>query len=157
MNESPDLILRRYHQDKIGTLGLIHYGANFVAYTLEDVYRDVKVMRETRIPSGRYEIVIHEALTGKTKQYREKYGWFDYHMILKDVPGFEGILIHVGNTVADTEGCLLIGDRPSGLSQVVGIASSALRFEKFYHLFYYQKLKKGDRLWIDIRDEDTFL
>jgi hypothetical protein len=65
--------------------------------------------------------------------------------LLVDVPGFEGVRIHPGNTSADTEGCLLPGrtrtDRTVGESKV---AFNAL-FGKIQ-----QGLNDGDKCEIEI-------
>jgi hypothetical protein len=61
-----------------------------------------KVKGESAIPYGAYK-------ARKTRS--PKYGRDMWE--LQDVPGFQGIRIHSGNTEADTEGCLLLGRRIS--------------------------------------------
>ena len=82
----------------------------FLAYTLEDEYRKEKKYGETRIPNGTYRLALR-----KTGGYHQKYSkrFSDIHvgmLHVTDVPGFEYILIHCGNTDEHTAGCLLVGD-----------------------------------------------
>ena len=82
----------------------------FLAYTLEDEQRDEKIYGETRIPNGTYELGLR-----KTGGYHAKYSkrFKDIHigmLHVTNVPGFEYILIHCGNTDEHTAGCLLVGD-----------------------------------------------
>ena len=82
----------------------------FLAYTLEDEYRDKKEYGETRIPDGTYKLDLR-----KTGGYHQKYSkrFKDIHvgmLHVTNVPGFEYILIHCGNTDEHTAGCLLVGD-----------------------------------------------
>ena len=82
----------------------------FLAYTLEDEQRDVKVYGETRIPAGTYKLKLR-TVGGFHSRYTGKYGDMHKGMIwVQDVPGFEYILWHTGNTDEDTAGCLLLGD-----------------------------------------------
>ncbi len=82
----------------------------FLAYTLEDEYRDEKKYGETRIPDGTYKLDLR-----KTGGYHQKYSkrFKDIHvgmLHVTNVPGFDYILIHCGNTDEHTAGCLLVGD-----------------------------------------------
>ena len=82
----------------------------FLAYTLEDEYRKIKKYGETRIPDGTYKLEFR-----KTGGYHQRYSkrFPDIHigmLHVTNVPGFEYILIHCGNTDEHTAGCLLIGD-----------------------------------------------
>ena len=83
---------------------------NFLSYTLEDEYRKEKVMHETRIPAGTYKVTLR-TVGGFHAKYTERYGEMHKGMLwVCDVPGFEYILIHTGNTDEHTSGCLLVGD-----------------------------------------------
>ena len=82
----------------------------FLAYTLEDEQRDVKVWGETRIPAGTYKLKLRTE-GGFHSRYVSKYGDFHKGMIwVQDVPGFEYILWHTGNTDEHTAGCLIVGN-----------------------------------------------
>ena len=85
-------------------------GREFLCYTLEDQYQTKKVMQETRIPAGKYEIKYRKE-GGFNKRYSERYPDIHRGMLhVTNVPNFKWILIHVGNTDEHTAGCLLLGD-----------------------------------------------
>ena len=82
----------------------------FLAYTLEDEYRDEKVFGETRIPDGTYKLGLRKE-GGYHAKYSKRFDDIHIGMLhVLDVPNFEYILIHCGNTDEHTAGCLLVGD-----------------------------------------------
>jgi len=82
----------------------------FLAYTLEDEQRDTKVFGETRIPNGDYKLGLRK-VGGYHARYTKRFPHIHIGMLhVLDVPGFEYILIHCGNTDEHTAGCLLVGD-----------------------------------------------
>ena len=100
-----ELKLRRDVFTVISTMGelFIDGSAERECYTLEDEDRALeaggqKVYAKTAIPRGRYKVVL---------DWSPKYGRDMPHVL--DVPGFEGIRIHSGNSAEDTEGCILVG------------------------------------------------
>ena len=72
----------------------------FICHTLEDVQRDVKIKAETAIPWGMYKVVI--TMSNRFKRRLP---------LLLDVPNFEGVRIHGGNSEKNTEGCILVAAR----------------------------------------------
>ncbi len=93
------LLLKRFsHSDK-STIGKLFLDGAFFCHTLEDVTRPEKVYGETAIPEGVYKVKITYSPRFKR----------DLPLLL-NVPKFEGIRIHAGNTAKDTEGCILVGD-----------------------------------------------
>ena len=104
----------RVSSGKDSTSGLLFEIDNnkrtFLAYTLEDEQRDVKVWGETRIPAGTYKLKLRTE-GGFHNRYVGKYGAMHKGMIhVQDVPGFEYILWHTGNTDEHTAGCLILGN-----------------------------------------------
>jgi len=100
---------------KDATNGLLFIDGKFECYTLEDQYQAVKVMHETCIPEGEYDIEFRKT-GGFHTRYSAKYGNSHYGMLhLQDVPGFSLILIHAGNTDEHTSGCLIIGETQQDL------------------------------------------
>ena len=97
------------------TNGLLFIDGIFECYTLEDQYQAVKVMHETCIPEGTYDIKFRKVGGFHTK-YSERYGNSHYGMLhLQDVPNFTYILIHAGNTDEHTSGCLIVGETQQDL------------------------------------------
>lgn len=149
-------ILQRFSDNRESTLGLFFkVGAmsTFKSFSLEDEFRESKVSGETRIPAGKYQLVLQKIETPKTIQYRAKYPWFKYHIMVKDVPGFIGIYIHIGNSDGDTDGCILLGD--VCLNNTIGkgeITSSTAAFKRFY-TDVFEFLEKGGVCTLEIRDE----
>jgi len=103
----------RFSSQKDSTNGVLFNvteGREFLCYTLEDEYRNEKIKGETRIPAGTYKITLR-TVGGFHGRYEKKYGEMHKGMLwVRDVPNFEYILIHTGNTDEHTAGCLLVGD-----------------------------------------------
>jgi hypothetical protein len=105
------LTVVRFYDDGKSTSGLLFIDDKFECYTIEDQHRDVKVKGDTRIPNGTYKLDLRIEGTHHT-DYKKKFPKEHIGMLhVLDVPGFEYILIHIGNTEADTAGCLLVGNQ----------------------------------------------
>ena len=103
----------RFSSEKDSTSGLLFDVTGkrkFLCYTLEDEYRTKKVMQETRIPAGEYEIKYRKE-GGHHNRYAKRFPDIHRGMLhVTNVPNFKWILIHCGNTDEHTAGCLLLGD-----------------------------------------------
>lgn len=96
------LRVERLWKKKDYTVGRLYVDGEFFCNTLEDVVRDLprekKVYGKTAIPAGTYKVIFN---------WSPKFGRNLPRLL--NVPYFEGILIHSGNTAADSAGCLLVG------------------------------------------------
>ncbi len=119
---------------KDATNGMLFIDGIFECYTLEDQYQAVKVMHETCIPEGTYDIKFRKTGGFHTK-YSERYKNAHYGMLhIQDVPNFTYILIHTGNTDEHTSGCLIVGETQQDLevSKDGFIGSSTVAYKKMY-------------------------
>ena len=106
-------ILLQRHALKAGyTIGRMEINGKYFCDTLEDTDRGlresmteaeiaaIKVKGATAIPTGTYRIDM------QTRSPR--FGRVLPRLV--SVKGYAGVLIHSGNTAADTEGCILVGE-----------------------------------------------
>ena len=128
------------------TNGLLFVNGLFECYTLEDQYQAVKVMHETCIPEGTYDIKFR-TVGGFHEKYKKRYGNDHYGMLhLQDVPNFTYILIHAGNTDEHTSGCLIVGETQQDLdiSDDGFIGHSGKAYLKLYNKVAKQLLQGKD-------------
>lgn len=124
------LLVQRYKSTPTATLGRLLIDGVFECYTLEDEFRAVKVRGETRIPAGTYKIALRTE--GEThSKYSQRFPDFHKGMLhVLNVPGFQWILIHIGNTEKDTEGCLLVGSKVD--ENAMTLSHSTVAYRKMY-------------------------
>lgn len=91
------LSIIRSKKTKYGTFGIFYINDDPLCLTLEDPWNNNKV-GVSCIPEGTYKVSKHTGL-----KYKDVW-------ILHDVPGRTAILIHSGNTIDDTRGCILVGN-----------------------------------------------
>ena len=94
--------VKRLYKTDNSTIGELTIDGKFECYTLEDKERDVKIKSETAIPKGTYKVIINQSNRFKKLM-----------PLVLNVPNFEGIRIHPGNSNHDTEGCILVGQSRS--------------------------------------------
>lgn len=144
----------RYLSSDDFTLGMLldeTNGKHFLCYTLEDEHREEKVMHETRIPAGTYNITLR-TVGGFHGRYTKKYGDMHKGMLwVRDVPGFEYILIHTGNTDEHTSGCLIVGNS----SDYKGFIGSSVDAYKRIYSAIAEALERGEEVTITYEDYDT--
>lgn len=141
----------RYNSQEGFTDGLMLINGEFQVHTLEDEFRSKKVFGETRIPKGRYKVALRTE-GGFHNRYLNKYGK-DFHkgmLHVLDVPNFEYILIHVGNSDDDTAGCLLVGMTNSA-DDAAFIGGSTSAYKKIYPIVR-DAILKGEDVYINYYD-----
>lgn len=116
-----ELTLKRIYKGDKYTIGNLYInGTQKFCDTLEDTDRsldksmsidEIKSIKQpsiTAIPTGKYSIAM-DIQSPKFKHYKQ-YAFCDgYLPRLVGVPGFDGILIHIGNKPEDSDGCILVG------------------------------------------------
>ena len=142
----------RFVSDTDTTISRVTVDGEFICFGLEDEYREEKKVGETRIPSGRYRVTLRTV-----GGFHERYGlrFPDIHqgmLHICDVPGFEYILIHCGNTDEHTKGCLLVGSQAIATPGDMSITGSAIAYKRFYPLVVSEA--ENDNLTIEFIDND---
>ena len=112
----------------------------YLCDTLEPTWRDYakgarKIKGKSAIPEGRYPVVI--TYSQKFKQ------WLP---LLLGVLNFLGVRIHAGNTVKDTQGCILVGE-----NREVGKVLNSRKHVKIVKEKIVEAKEKGEGVWIEIR------
>ncbi|RGG48123.1 DUF5675 family protein [Butyricimonas paravirosa] len=133
------LELNRIAKKPLYTIGRLFVDGKYFCDTLEDRCRDFdkeeKVMNETAIPEGIYEVIVNVSARFKRKL-----------PLLLDVPHFSGIRIHRGNTDKDTSGCILVGENKQP-GRVINSTGYELRLTELIE----KAMLAGDKIMIEIR------
>jgi hypothetical protein len=123
------------------TLGTMRFSDGYVCETLEDPVREgPKVVGDTAIPSGTYQITIT-----RSKRFNRMMP------LLNNVPGFGGVRLHCGNGVWDTAGCVLVGSDRGPFS--AGADQTILRSREAMDQVQHRiaaALVAGEPVWLDI-------
>lgn len=153
-----EIVLTRVLSTDEESIGLLDVDRKFECFSLEDEFRTHKVMHETRIPAGIYDIKLREA-----GRIHEKYairfkGMHKGVLHLQDVPGFTYIYIHCGNTDDHTSGCILVGNQISKRSDLQGGSELAVLHSTTAYTNLYKKcieaFERKENVSIRVIDED---
>jgi hypothetical protein len=134
-----ELLLKRIARRDTYTIGHLYIDGVYFCDTIEDTDRGLsdslpvsvnlakKRKGATAIPTGHYLVTLSVTSPrfGRRKQYAFCNGKLPR---LIGVPAFEGVLIHIGNTAKDTEGCILVGRN----TKVGKVMESAATFRALY-------------------------
>lgn len=136
---------RRFFAEEY-TIGSLSIDGVQFCDTLEDKNRDHnkdgdlngpgegKVYAKTAIPFGTYKVIVNRSPKFKRELPR-----------LLDVPNFEGVLIHRGNTAKDSAGCILLGE-----NKVKGQVINSTQYENELVRLLKYAIKKREEIEIEI-------
>jgi hypothetical protein len=137
------LLLKRRFKGESYTIGSLFLNSVYFCDTLEDKDRGLKqdtalyeiaktkIKHKTAIPAGIYEVIVNMSPAKKRLLPR-----------LLNVPGFDGILIHRGNTEDDSSGCILVGE-----NKVKGKVINSTKYEEKL----VEILKNQNKIYIEIQ------
>lgn len=131
-----NLILTRNEFTDTSTIGEFNVANGlFQCSSLEDTVRRVKKFGETAIPAGLYRAVLATSF---------KFGFVPH---ILNVPYFEGILIHNGNSPENTHGCILVGKYDRAQKNWIGESRNTLKSL----MLVLKELNEKEELWLEIR------
>lgn len=139
------ILVKRIAKLPTYTIGRLYIDGEYICNTIEDTDRGLtqntplseisskKVYGKTAIPSGTYQVTMNVVSPKfKSRAWAKPYGGKLPRLL--NVPGFDGVLIHVGNTAEDSLGCILVG-----YNTVKGkVTSSTAAFNKVMKLLQNQ-------------------
>lgn len=147
------LLLKRIANRPTYCIGKLYIDGEFFSDTVEDTDRGLeqsmsldeikskKVYGKTAIPKGTYDITMN-IVSPKFKNRVWAKPYEGKLPRLLNVPGYEGVLIHVGNKAEDSLGCVLVGE-----NKIVGkIVNSTATFHKLMKIL----TKAEDKITITI-------
>lgn len=145
-----ELLVKRNWKKPEYTIGRLFVDGKYLCNTLEDKVRDLtkskKIAGQTAIPAGRYEVTM-DVISPKYSK-KSAYNWCKGRLPrLLDVPQFDGILIHAGNTPKDTEGCILVGRN----TIVGGLTESQKCLKQLWNILEAAH-NKHERIYIVLED-----
>ena len=136
--KNPIIRVERFAFHKDCTISRVFVRGKLFCFSIEDAKRDVKIKGETCIPDGVYELG-----TRFFPRFSPRLG---HDMLwVKNVPEFEFILIHTGNTKKDTEGCLIVGSKIGVLNGLDAVLDSKTAYQNLYKSVI-DNVKKGGEL-----------
>lgn len=115
---------------------------------LESQIKAMKVPGATAIPKGTYPVTLKvQSPRFSAPKFKNQYGFCNgYVPRLLGVPGFDGILIHIGNYSRDTDGCLLCGK-----NTVKGMVTDSTNTFKKLYAKLAEADKRGETISITIQ------
>ena len=141
--------VRRIARKEAYTIGKMYVDGAYVCDTLEDKDRGLtsnmsvaqisgmKEHGETAIPTGRYLVDM--------KTVSPRFGGKGRLPRLCNVPAYQGVLVHCGNTAKDTEGCILVGEN----KEKGKVLNSTATFRKLYPILKAAD-ERGEQIFISI-------
>ena len=152
-----ELLVKRVAKKDNYTIGKLYIDGVYFADTLEDCDRGLtqdmpleeikakKVYGKTAIPKGTYKVYMNVVSPKfKDRSWAKPYGGKLPRLL--NVPNYEGVLIHVGNTAEDTSGCLLVGINDSQGR----ISNSQATFKKLMDEYLVPAHERGEKITITI-------
>lgn len=146
-----EVTLKRIARKPTYTIGKMYIDNIYVCDVLEDYDRiyfgGSKVAGKTAIPCGRYEILLnnYSPRFGNKEPYKSVCG--GCVPLIKDVPNFKGVRIHIGNCEGDTDGCLLVG-KNTAVGRVLESTSTFMMLMKKY---FNPARKRGEKVYITVK------
>ena len=153
-----EIEIKRIARKEGYTIGRMYINGTKVCDTLEDTDRGLKsdmslneikakkVKGATAIPAGVYDVtmMIRSPRFSTVSFYKKLCDGFLPRLV--SVPGYDGVLIHCGNTANDTEGCILVGQNLA----VGKVLNSKDTFTKLMKNYFLNAKKMGEKIKIKI-------
>ena len=119
------LTLARQFQIEDVTIGTLSVDGKVHCHTLEETQREKKIAGKTAVPCGAYNVTLEYSPRFSSKY--EARGLGRKLPRLHGVAGFSGVLIHIGNTAADTHGCVLVGSWARGSKNAISASTATYK------------------------------
>lgn len=149
-----ELTLKRIARREKYTIGRLYIDGKYFCDTIEDkdrglsqelpvtVNKNLKRRGVTAIPVGRYRVTLDVVSPKFSKKIAYQFCGGKLPRLI-NVPAFDGVLIHIGNTANDTEGCILVGKN----TEVGKVLQSTVTFRALY-----EELKQAkDTIYITVQ------